>query len=200
MSYVTITLETSLKQQVDLALPLTVSNQLLSMSLVQALNLLESTKGNYLLSIKNENGIIRLPVDTTLAEAGVLDGFVLQLQPWDIKAAPRTEVEAKTYLQSESGETFHLRAGQAVIGRKDVKRGVMVEIDIAPYDTGKVISRRHAAIEKKGKVFFVTDLGSTNGTKVNGKKLAPREKQALKNGDILEFGRDGVKLRFVEKS
>lgn len=199
MSHAIVTVEIPPKQRVDLALPLNVPNQVLSTSLVQALNLPESPKGGYLLSIKNENGIVRLPVDATLGEAGVLDGFTLQLQPWDIKPAARKVVEAKTYLQSASGEVFHLSAGQAVIGRKDVKRGVLVEIDLTPYDTEKLISRRHAVIEKRGKEFLVADLGSTNGTKVNDKKLAPREKQALKDGDILEFGRDGVKLRFVEK-
>lgn len=48
------------------------------------------------------------------------------------------------------------------------------------------ISRAHAAIGFDQGAFFVQDLGSTNGTLVNG---ARAERQALKNGDEVRMGR-----------
>ena len=48
------------------------------------------------------------------------------------------------------------------------------------------ISRAHAAIGFEESGFFVQDLGSTNGTLVNGGKV---EKQSLKCGDEIRMGR-----------
>jgi hypothetical protein len=200
MIYAIVTIEISSKQRVDLALSLNVPNHILSASLVEVLNLPESPKGNYLLSIKSENGIARLPSNVTLGDAGVLDGFILQLQPWDLKTSPRSQIESRHFLQSESGESFHLNTDKVLVGRRDVKHGVLVDIDLGPHDSNKVISRRHASIEKKGNGYIIVDLASTNGTKVNGKKLVPKQQNPLTDGDVIEFGRDGVRLRFVEKS
>jgi pSer/pThr/pTyr-binding forkhead associated (FHA) protein len=49
------------------------------------------------------------------------------------------------------------------------------------------ISRRHAHIFLKGGLPFVEDLGSTNGTFVNGNRL-DEHAVALKEGDLLAFG------------
>ena len=48
------------------------------------------------------------------------------------------------------------------------------------------ISRAHAAIGFDAGNFYVQDLGSTNGTMVNG---ARAEKQVLKDGDEVRMGR-----------
>jgi pSer/pThr/pTyr-binding forkhead associated (FHA) protein len=53
------------------------------------------------------------------------------------------------------------------------------------------ISRRHAAIEREGDGFTLEDLGSTNGTRVNGR----RETRArLRDGDEIELGRLQLRL------
>ena len=48
------------------------------------------------------------------------------------------------------------------------------------------ISRAHAAIGFEQGAFFVQDLGSTNGTLVNG---AREEKAPLKDGDEIQMGK-----------
>ena len=58
------------------------------------------------------------------------------------------------------------------------------------------VSRRHAWISYHDATFFVTDLGSHNGTYVNGKRLRPREEQALTDGDRVGLAGDQVSLRF----
>lgn len=56
------------------------------------------------------------------------------------------------------------------------------------------VSRRHARIVRRDDAFVLTDLGSTNGTLVNGERVTERE---LRDGDritvgatVLEFRRD----------
>jgi hypothetical protein len=53
------------------------------------------------------------------------------------------------------------------------------------------VSRQHAEIRPRGTGFVVIDLGSTNGSKVNGSKVGERE---LSDGDELSFG--NTKMRF----
>ena len=47
------------------------------------------------------------------------------------------------------------------------------------------ISRKHAEIRQEGSTFWVVDLGSTNGTLVNGKRV---DRQRLRDGDRITLG------------
>ncbi|MFI5281170.1 MAG: trypsin-like peptidase domain-containing protein [Gemmatimonadales bacterium] len=55
-------------------------------------------------------------------------------------------------------------------------------------------STRHAAIVKTGTTYVLRDLGSTNGTYVNGEKLAGE--RTLNDGDALRFGVHGPEVSF----
>ena len=57
------------------------------------------------------------------------------------------------------------------------------------------VSRCHAVISHHAYTgFFLTDVGSTNGTWLNGAKLTPRTRRTLKDGDLLRFGNLKVEL------
>ncbi|MGH7548681.1 MAG: FHA domain-containing protein, partial [Gemmatimonadales bacterium] len=51
------------------------------------------------------------------------------------------------------------------------------------------VSSRHAAIVRQGDTFVVRDLGSKNGTFVNGRRLTGEA--ALQDGDVIGFGAHG---------
>jgi CheY-like chemotaxis protein/pSer/pThr/pTyr-binding forkhead associated (FHA) protein len=53
----------------------------------------------------------------------------------------------------------------------------------------KGVSRMHAEIKRWKKGFVIEDLGSTNGTFVNGQRVMPHEFQSLNNGDEVSLGR-----------
>jgi pSer/pThr/pTyr-binding forkhead associated (FHA) protein len=57
------------------------------------------------------------------------------------------------------------------------------------------VSQQHAAVEFTGEGFRVVDLGSTNGTRVNGEPVQSAE---LDHGDRLQIGRHVIQL-VVEK-
>jgi len=56
------------------------------------------------------------------------------------------------------------------------------------------VSSRHAAILQKGDRFYVQDLGSRNGTLVNGTLV--QGEVVLANGDVLALGRNGPTVEF----
>jgi pSer/pThr/pTyr-binding forkhead associated (FHA) protein len=53
------------------------------------------------------------------------------------------------------------------------------------------VSRKHAEIRPHGDGFILIDLGSTNGTKVNGVKI---DQHPLRDGDEISFG--NTRIRF----
>ena len=86
---------------------------------------------------------------------------------------------------SFAGEEFSLSEQQNTIGRTDDNFILLSDSSI---------SRRHASIHRRGELYAVEDLGSSNGTRVNGKDVVGR--QELNSGDHVEFG--SVEFVFVE--
>ena len=60
----------------------------------------------------------------------------------------------------------------------------------------RFVSRRHFQVRFESDVFYISDLGSTNGTYLNGRKLNPNEEQILRDGDVVGLGVDEVILVF----
>ena len=57
------------------------------------------------------------------------------------------------------------------------------------------VSGRHARFTLMGQDLFIEDLGSTNGTYVNGQRI--REAIALRNKDVVTIGDVAIRVRFV---
>lgn len=57
------------------------------------------------------------------------------------------------------------------------------------------VSRYHAQIVRLGRDFLLQDLGSTNGSYVNGERVS---EQLLNNDDTIQFGKAGPKLQFKQ--
>lgn len=49
----------------------------------------------------------------------------------------------------------------------------------------QAVSRNHARISRDGSLFFLEDLGSAYGTRINGQSLPKGEKRLLRNGDVI---------------
>ncbi len=79
-------------------------------------------------------------------------------------------------VDNSTGRDFPLRRGATVLGRGD-------EADIRLADTG--ISRRHVQLSYDGGSTVLRDLGSTNGTMVNGQGVV---EQVLRSGDLIQLG------------
>ncbi|MCZ7574818.1 MAG: FHA domain-containing protein [Ardenticatenaceae bacterium] len=55
-------------------------------------------------------------------------------------------------------------------------------------------SSRHARIEQREGRFWLEDLGSTNGTHLNGAQLAPYDPVPLDPGDVISIGQTRFKV------
>lgn len=82
-----------------------------------------------------------------------------------------------------------------LLGRASEAEGYQPEFDMTFYDEGDYVSRRHARISKGRAGYFLTDLGSSNGTTINGHSLSPDRAYLLRNGDRIKVGL--VVIRFL---
>jgi pSer/pThr/pTyr-binding forkhead associated (FHA) protein len=89
---------------------------------------------------------------------------------------PRIKISLTLRRSPDGGTNAVCTKSVTTLGRKDV------DVRVNDLDC----SRKHAAVEiVAGDKAFVRDLASTNGTYVNGKRIAYQE---LKNGDLLQIG------------
>jgi hypothetical protein len=76
------------------------------------------------------------------------------------------------------------------IGRLDPATATFPDIDLTNDEAlEKGVSRRHAKITRKGAELYLEDLGSVNGTLLNGKRLTPYLPHALNDKDEIRIGR-----------
>lgn len=80
------------------------------------------------------------------------------------------------------------------IGRRDPRQQHYPEIDLAEHDRG-IASRNHAIISRNGDYYTITDLGSTNGTQLNGKPLGQHQATRLRSGDKIKIGEVEIEFR-----
>jgi pSer/pThr/pTyr-binding forkhead associated (FHA) protein len=75
------------------------------------------------------------------------------------------------------------------LGRTDPVHDIFPEIDLTQ-DLGREhgVSREHARIFRQGNCVKMEDLGSANGTLLNGKRLDPYMPETLKQGDEFQMG------------
>ncbi|MEV0078825.1 DUF3662 and FHA domain-containing protein [Nocardia neocaledoniensis] len=101
-------------------------------------------------------------------------------------AAPaQSSYSATLQLDDGSGRTYQLREGSNIIGRGQ-------DAHFRLPDTG--VSRRHIEVRWDGQTAMLSDLGSTNGTLVNG---SPVQDWQLADGDVIRAGHSEILIRIV---
>lgn len=83
-----------------------------------------------------------------------------------------------------------LPAKRAILGRADNNSPQRPDIDLTPYGAlEKGVSRIHAAIERSEDTLTIMDMGSSNGTHLNGQRLIPDQPRVLRDGDEIRLGK-----------
>jgi hypothetical protein len=83
-----------------------------------------------------------------------------------------------------------LAGSTTLIGRGNAKQGVEPEIDLGIHPADRGVSTQHAVLRIRDSGLTVTDLGSTNGTSLNGSndRLTEGEETPLADGDRIHVG------------
>jgi hypothetical protein len=80
-------------------------------------------------------------------------------------------------------------------GRLSEGQPIMPDIDLTPYQAyASGVSRLHAVVKREDNRVAVMDLGSSNGTYVNGRRLNPHTEESLSHGDIVALGKLKIQI------
>ncbi|MFZ4666094.1 MAG: FHA domain-containing protein [Prochlorotrichaceae cyanobacterium] len=104
-------------------------------------------------------------------------------------------------LHQQSNQVFPLPNGEMVIYLGKPNDRFPPDIDLSLLPDGDVVSRVHARIVVDNQGYFLEDLGSSNGTYVNDRRLSTGEPYLLTKGDRIVFGKNNlVSFIFDERS
>jgi pSer/pThr/pTyr-binding forkhead associated (FHA) protein len=91
------------------------------------------------------------------------------------------------YLEDDSGRRYFLENPPVAIGRDDLN-AVCLQSDMR-------VSRRHAELSAREDQWILEDLGSKNGTIVNGRVV---HRHPLKDGDKIQIGNSHLRFAAAE--
>jgi pSer/pThr/pTyr-binding forkhead associated (FHA) protein len=113
-------------------------------------------------------------------------GFLLSSSPVSVEMPETQEPSAR--LVAPDGREFVLNPGVNTVGR--------VDSDVLIPDP--TVSRKHAEIALREGAWWLTDLGSTNGTFIDGAQLKANAPVQLVNGSSIKFGTSAMVFEVSE--
>lgn len=129
-----------------------------------------------------------------------------QTQKFDLNDLGTAPIQSEMLPQSTAWISLNmLESGQILpvserteftLGRISENQPIMPDIDLSPFkafDNG--VSRLHAVIRYNAGNVIIMDLGSSNGTYINGTRIVPNVEQPLRHGDIIALGK--LKIQIV---
>lgn len=90
---------------------------------------------------------------------------------------------------------------ELIFGRSDRRTNTIPDVDlnaVGGLDGG--VSRRHARLSHRQKEIYLEDLGSLNGTYVNGERLPPHQRIPVRPGDMVRLGLLRLTFTYGEES
>ena len=127
----------------------------------------------------DENYHLRGPVTVTIEIDQAVSTGRIDVDS-SVRKAGSTDIVARVTLPDDRKIT---------LGTDTLTIGRLAECEIAFDDSN--VSRRHAEIKARDGGYAVNDLGSTNGTKVNGVTIT--FERALRDGDIISVGSHSIR-------
>ena len=131
-------------------------------------------------------------IESLMSNGAVSPAGVADAAPTPLPSTAGTlQAEARAYFISPStGNVFPVFSNEALLGRFDSVTGQSPEVDLTKEDQSRNISRRHARLViKDGKFFIAEEIGTMNGTFLNGKKLPTGVLTPIKDGDEITLCR-----------
>ncbi len=102
----------------------------------------------------------------------------------------------------DTGQTFELRPQlrnhELVVGRNTDNSAMRPDVDLGVEGARLGVSRLHLALwyEARDSAIQAYDLGSANGSYINGQRIHPREIRLLRNQDELRLGKLVMRVRY----
>jgi hypothetical protein len=128
-------------------------------------------------------------------------GYLNVKDPPPFSPPPTIDQDCRIAIHILGGDTVVYIPGsdEVTLGRFTKGQTIIPDIDLSPYEAYEAgVSRLHANIDIISSKITIKDLGSANGTRLNGVRIEPHEPYAINHGDVLTFGRLKVQVLINE--
>ncbi len=123
-------------------------------------------------------------------------GAKLEEKPELIETAAETGGSPLVLTTADGSKLEIPTKAEVMIGREDPISEVFPDVDLTSLGgMEKGVSRKHAVIHRMGADYTVEDMGSTNGTYINKKRILPHAPQTIKPGDEVRFGKLSLSVK-----
>jgi len=116
-----------------------------------------------------------------------------------VTPADKKDSQVAIYL-IDSGEAIFVDGDtDLTIGRLTEGQLVVPDLDLSPFEAYEAgVSRLHASLSVVGTQVRAKDLGSANGTRINGVKIVAHAEHTVQHGDILTLGKLKIQILIKE--
>ena len=99
----------------------------------------------------------------------------------------------------DSGQVIHLSDRKDfTLGRAVEGQPILPDVDLSPYEAFSMgVSRLHSSLRIMNGEVYVMDLGSSNGTRINGQKIVPHVEYSISHGDLVTLGKMKVQVLII---
>ena len=145
------------------------------------------------------------PPSTTVPSTAGIPAPLEEDVPTNIPSAETAP--GSTQLQITQARLFHVQTNTTIelpvqltilhLGKPNDR--IPPTIDVSGFPNSEIVSRVHADIRIEGDIFYIEDVGSSNGTYINNMPLPPGNRHRLRAGDRIALGK-GDKVTFIFQS
>ena len=112
---------------------------------------------------------------------------------------PSTATARAYFVAKESGKIYPVYKDEVLIGRYDSVTGHRPEVDLTEEDNNRNVSRRHARLLYKDATHYIAEeIGTMNGTYINGNRIPTGVLTPVKDGDEITLCRVPVIFKVAE--
>ena len=121
--------------------------------------------------------------------------------PIPINKSPATQLQVRSVRlrQVQTATTIELPRGLSILRIGKPNDHTPPDIDVSGFPDSEIVSRVHANIRVEGDAYYLEDVGSSNGTYINGLPLPVGNRHRLRPGDRIALGK-GDKVSFIFES
>lgn len=116
------------------------------------------------------------------------------MSPTSSKTQLQTQVVRLLHVQTNT--PVELPANLAVIHIGKPNDRIPPDVDVSGFPHSEIVSRIHADIRVEGDIYYIEDVGSSNGTYINNAPLPSGNRHRLRPGDRIALGK-GDKVTFL---
>ncbi len=106
-----------------------------------------------------------------------------------VSAGTQIQVQIASLLHVQTDSKIELPQGLGIIHVGKPNEQIPPDLDVSGLPNADVVSRIHADIRNEAGIFYIEDVGSSNGTYINYRVLPPGNRHRLRPGDRISLGK-----------